>query len=127
MANYKWPTYESLMHRDGVNCFICGRSLSVELEKLKNWYDKKKYYEERKLKFSHRSRRRKDIDINIDHVIPRSKGGANDFSNYALTHRNCNRLKADKTIEYAREKILSGANNPAGNNSAVCGGVAGTD
>ena len=34
-------------------------------------------------------------DANIDHKIPRSKGGANSLNNMQLTHVKCNQKKAD--------------------------------
>lgn len=33
-----------------------------------------------------------------DHVVPKSKGGANDWSNIRLAHRICNSLKADSPL-----------------------------
>ena len=33
--------------------------------------------------------------ITIDHEIPLSKGGTNDFSNLRIAHMACNRAKAD--------------------------------
>lgn len=34
-------------------------------------------------------------DINVDHIIPKSKGGSNKLSNLQLVHIKCNELKAD--------------------------------
>lgn len=35
----------------------------------------------------------------IDHVIPLSKGGTDDMTNYRLVHNECNLLKGNETIE----------------------------
>lgn len=43
-------------------------------------------------------------DVTIDHIIPKSKGGANALSNLQLAHRKCNELKADK---YSTTKVQS--------------------
>ena len=37
-------------------------------------------------------------EANIDHVIPRSRGGSNRMSNLRLTHESCNTIKADKLL-----------------------------
>ncbi len=36
---------------------------------------------------------------NIDHIIPKSKGGSNDVENLQYTHTKCNHLKANQDIE----------------------------
>ena len=37
--------------------------------------------------------------MEIDHIVPRSKGGTSDFSNKVCTCPHCNALKADKEIQ----------------------------
>src|SRR4029077_2030750 len=37
--------------------------------------------------------------IHIDHIIPKSKGGANDLDNYALACSFCNWAKHDKDLD----------------------------
>jgi hypothetical protein len=34
--------------------------------------------------------------VTIDHIVPRSKGGADDLDNYGLAHFSCNQEKADR-------------------------------
>lgn len=39
----------------------------------------------------------------VDHVIPRSKGGTDDLSNLVLCCQTCNSTKRDRTPEWLRE------------------------
>jgi len=71
-------------------CFICGNPISIE----DKW--------------------------EIDHIIPRSKGGKDDENNYALTHEWCNRNKSDADLRIARlmakyEKIKENCKNKGPN------------
>lgn len=47
-------------------------------------------------------------DMNIDHIVPRSKGGSDDESNLQLSHALCNRLKGDKTSYTIRMQPVNG-------------------
>lgn len=49
----------------------------------------------------------------VDELIPVSKGGdPYSFENCRLTHRRCNRLKSDRTDDYARA-LLAGKARPS--------------
>ena len=41
----------------------------------------------------------------IDHMVPKAKGGGDYFENYQLLCPSCNRIKGDRTMEYLRIKI----------------------
>ena len=41
----------------------------------------------------------------IDHIVPRAKGGGDYMENYQLLCGNCNRMKGARPMEYLREKI----------------------
>ncbi len=41
----------------------------------------------------------------IDHIIPKSKGGGNYYENYQLLCGNCNRVKGNQPMEFLRLKI----------------------
>ena len=42
----------------------------------------------------------------VDEIIPVSKGGSpTDLRNLCLTHRRCNQLKSDKSLEWARRAV----------------------
>lgn len=54
-------------------CFICEQPIDPNLDKLE-----------------------------IDHIIPRAKGGKDEENNYAVTHEPCNRKKSDSDLRIAR-------------------------
>jgi site-specific DNA-methyltransferase (adenine-specific) len=41
-------------------------------------------------------------NMEIDHIIPKSKGGGDYYENYQLLCSHCNKLKGDRTMEYVR-------------------------
>jgi 5-methylcytosine-specific restriction endonuclease McrA len=45
-------------------------------------------------------------EANIDHIIPRSKGGKTNWLNCVLTHKKVNALKADRTPDEANLKLI---------------------
>lgn len=83
---YEKMSIEDLAVRDGLLCGICGENLVLEYQDYMLW---KKVG--RKL-----FKRRKYININIDHIIPRSKGGTWDPKNLQLVHKVCNDIKGNK-------------------------------
>jgi adenine specific DNA methylase Mod len=44
-------------------------------------------------------------NLEIDHIIPKSKGGGDYYENYQLLCSACNRTKGDRPMEYLRTKI----------------------
>jgi site-specific DNA-methyltransferase (adenine-specific) len=44
-------------------------------------------------------------NLEIDHIVPRSKGGGDYYENYQLLCGSCNRIKGDRPMEYLRLKI----------------------
>ena len=49
-------------------------------------------------------------ELDIDHFVPKSKGGGNELQNLFPSCQRCNRMKADLTIEEFRKEIASRAN-----------------
>jgi 5-methylcytosine-specific restriction endonuclease McrA len=67
---------EALLLRDNFKCCYCGKQ-----------FDKKE-------------------DLEIEHIMPQSRGGATNFLNCVCACRNCNSFKSDKTPEEAGMKLL---------------------
>ncbi|MCL2304439.1 MAG: HNH endonuclease, partial [Planctomycetaceae bacterium] len=44
-------------------------------------------------------------NLEIDHILPKSKGGGDYYENYQLLCGSCNRIKGDRPMEYLRLKI----------------------
>ena len=49
-------------------------------------------------------------ELDIDHVVPKSKGGSNDLQNLFPSCMRCNRLKDSLSIEEFRKEIASQTN-----------------
>jgi len=64
-----------LAERDAERCGICGKRVDITLKS---------------------GPRGDDRGPSVDHVIPRSKGGSNDFANLRLTHWRCNRKRGNR-------------------------------
>jgi site-specific DNA-methyltransferase (adenine-specific) len=45
--------------------------------------------------------------LELDHIIPKAKGGGDYYENYQLLCSSCNRIKGDRPMEYLRLKIKS--------------------
>ncbi|MDH4264802.1 MAG: HNH endonuclease [Deltaproteobacteria bacterium] len=53
------------------------------------------------------------LDLNLDHIIPRSQGGTSIWGNVVCSCHQCNRKKGGKTPEQARMKLISQPRRPA--------------
>ena len=49
------------------------------------------------------------VDFEVDHIIPKAKGGGDYYENYQLLCSSCNRIKGARPMEYLRAKILTRA------------------
>lgn len=46
------------------------------------------------------------LKCHFDHIVPIDKQGGNTAANLQPTHSKCNRIKGNRTLEYARERII---------------------
>ncbi len=65
---------------------------------------KEKLYKEQKGKCNGCSLDMEIKNFEIDHIVPKSKGGGDYYDNYQLLCGNCNRVKGDRPMEYLLEK-----------------------
>jgi len=77
-------------------CPLCKRSLLPEIHKWIQW-------RERTLVGGMRVRR-KDANLNIDHIIAVAEGGTDELDNLALTHRRCNDIRGTAQLYEKRPK-----------------------
>ena len=59
----------SVYERDGWTCQLCSEPVDVGADPLSDWYP------------------------SLDHVVPRSRGGSDEFENLQCAHRICNSKK----------------------------------
>lgn len=71
--NSKPELKQKLFEIQGGKCFICGEKMDLRVN-----------------------------DLEIDHIIPRARGGKDEENNYALVHKFCNRNKLDSDLRVAR-------------------------
>ena len=74
-----------------------------EVEPTKNV--KEKLYREQDGKCNACARDMEIFDLEIDHIIPKSKNGGDHYENYQLLCGHCNRLKGDRPMAYLMAKI----------------------
>ena len=46
-------------------------------------------------------------NLEIDHIVPKNKGGQDTYGNYQLLCGNCNRIKGDRPMDYLMAKIAT--------------------
>jgi len=66
---------------------------------------KQRLYKEQARKCNACGREFEIWDFEIDHIIPKSRGGGDYYENYQLLCGSCNRIKGNRTMEYLRMKI----------------------
>ena len=74
-----------------------------EVEPTKNV--KEKLYREQDGKCNACARDMEIFDLEIDHIIPKSKNGGDHYENYQLLCGHCNRLQGDRPMAYLMAKI----------------------
>jgi CRISPR/Cas system Type II protein with McrA/HNH and RuvC-like nuclease domain len=75
-----WDAYFDVYHKDDYRCVYCGRDMLVDFD---SW-----------------------MSIEIDHVVPASKGGADSIENLVTACSVCNKLKSRFVVEGFESKIV---------------------
>ena len=66
---------------------------------------KQQLYKEQKGKYKGCGQNFEYRNLEIDHIIPKSKGGGDYYENYQLLCGNCNRIKGNRPMELLRVKL----------------------
>jgi len=99
---YTVPKYElinQLYANQAAVCPLCKQSLLTDLQMYVAWKTRQPWEGARL--------RRKDVNLGIDHVKPKSKGGADAVDNLALVHRTCNAHKDNLDFHYELPKRVN--------------------
>ncbi|GBU24908.1 DNA methylase [Fibrobacteria bacterium R8-3-H12] len=92
------------MFKDFINTKLIPQRTDVKIE-LPSVPIKKRLYKEQK-GLCKGCKTQFDIrNLEIDHIIPKSKGGGNYYENYQLLCGACNKKKCDKPMEYLRMRM----------------------
>lgn len=75
-----------LIERDGTVCRLCTEDMREEIEAYKLWLWER-------AKGQKYTKRRQQINLNIDHIKPVASGGQTVLENLAVVHRTCNAQK----------------------------------
>ena len=92
------------LFRDFVNTAIVPQRTDIQVELPSSSVKERLYKEQNGLcnacgtKFDIRH-------LEIDHIIPKAKGGGDYYENYQLLCSSCNKIKGDRPMEYLRLKI----------------------
>lgn len=114
---YSWEEWVALDASNDENQIITSRSAVkvpevVVLSKYDKVYTKdlrltkRNIYIRDKYKCQYTGRQLNYEDANIDHVIPRSRGGKNTWDNLVVCTKEINSIKGDKTPEEAGLKLI---------------------
>lgn len=95
---------QKLAERDGVICRLCGGDVTKEFQQLMYWFarrgaDPKGAAELKRIytgKDGVENKHRRSINLNLDHVVPKSRGGSDNLNNLVLAHKKCNSSKGNR-------------------------------
>lgn len=98
---------QKLVDRDGEICGICGKSIAEEMALYReyNEFNMEMKRQKKLLQKKIKDFRKTHVAVNIDHIIPKSKGGESGIENYQLAHMSCNSDKGNKIINESKESI----------------------
>jgi 5-methylcytosine-specific restriction endonuclease McrA len=81
-------------------------SKPLALDKKDVKYSRANVYQRDKHTCQYCGKRKRVKDLNLDHVVPRSRGGPTNFSNIVTSCKRCNEAKDSRTPEEAGMRLL---------------------
>jgi site-specific DNA-methyltransferase (adenine-specific) len=96
---------DSGMFKDFINTKLIPQRTDVSIESPKSKSVKERLYKEQNGLCNGCSVAFEIRNLEIDHIIPKAKGGGDYYENYQLLCSSCNRIKGQKPMEYLRMKI----------------------
>lgn len=99
---YDYEFFERFLRKDNNYKDYLERINNIEVANKKN-PNRYKIFEKDNFKCVICGRDGKEVILEIDHIIPRSKGGKNDISNYQTLCRQCNGSKGNNEINIKKD------------------------
>jgi 5-methylcytosine-specific restriction endonuclease McrA len=69
-------------------------------------FSRRNLYKRDKYRCQYCGRRRDPRELSVDHIVPRSRGGISSWTNCVLACLECNRKKANRTLEEAGMRLI---------------------
>lgn len=88
-----------VLQRDRFTCRYCGRQRVRELPWNELFLPGCRYHGDMEAALRHLGLV-PDVELEVDHVIPRADGGTDDLANLVTACRECNRGKGCRSLDY---------------------------
>ncbi len=98
----KLERIKTLFYKQNGRCSLCGQPMHNEMIEYEEWIMSH-------LKQVSPQKRRGQINLNIDHIVPVSKGGKDKKRNKQLVHSLCNSIKGNlepEQLEIIGERLF---------------------
>jgi site-specific DNA-methyltransferase (adenine-specific) len=92
------------MFKDFINTALIPQRTDVKIEPPSKSI-KEKLYKEQNCLCNACGKEFDILNLEIDHIIPKAKGGGDYYENYQLLCGSCNKIKGNRPMEYLRTKI----------------------
>lgn len=99
----KFQLIAELYDLQGDICPLCKHSISEDVALWLKYIDQKRRGKSGRRK-GEKKIKRKNVNLNIDHIVAVANGGTDDIDNLALTHRRCNDIRGTIKVYDKRPK-----------------------
>ena len=93
------------MFKDFVNTNVVPQRTDIQIEHPSSKSVKERLYKEQKGICNGCKAQFEIRNMEIDHIVPKSKGGGDYYENYQLLCGSCNRTKGDRPMEYLQMRL----------------------